>query len=263
VKITSADPARGILDFDRGLKKFSLERFPRVPELAPWVEDFWQVSWSLSTDEKHLQSNLSQASLSIAAESDGAWLYGVPGKLFVREIRGSDWVFGVKFRPGGFFPFVGRDVSPWTGKRVPLEDVWGAEARDWGRAMRETIAAEDRLRLSVALLTKRAPAQPARSTAMADKLIADRSILDVAEAARVLGLDERSLQRVFRAEIGLSPKQLLKRFRLQEAAERLLREPEASCADLALDLGYADQAHFTRDFKSVVGTPPEAYRRSQ
>jgi AraC-like DNA-binding protein len=129
--------------------------------------------------------------------------------------------------------------------------------------MRETIAAADRLRLSVALLAKRAPAQPARSTAMADKLIADRSILDVAEAARVLGLDERSLQRVFRAEIGLSPKQLLKRFRLQEAAERLIREPDVSCASLALDLGYADQAHFTRDFRSVVGIPPEAYRRSQ
>jgi hypothetical protein len=76
VKITSADPAGGILDFDRGLKKFSLERFPRVPY-----------------------------------------------KLFVRENRGSDWVFGVKYRPGGFSPFVGRDVSSWTGKRVPLEDV--------------------------------------------------------------------------------------------------------------------------------------------
>ncbi|MDP3177080.1 MAG: helix-turn-helix domain-containing protein [Spirochaetaceae bacterium] len=56
--------------------------------------------------------------------------------------------------------------------------------------------------------------------------------------------------------------ELLARFRLQEAAERLIRESDLCCASRALDLGYADQAHFTRDFRSVVGMPPEAYRRS-
>lgn len=51
------------------------------------------------------------------------------------------------------------------------------------------------------------------------------------------------------------------RYRLHEAAERLADEPGADLADLASELGYADQAHFVRDFKRPIGHPPGAYAR--
>jgi AraC-like DNA-binding protein len=187
----------------------------------------------------------------------------VPGRLFVRKISGSGWVFGIKFRPGAFHAFVEGDVSKWSGRRVTLEEVWPGAGGEWGRAMLAAPTNEARVSLGIELLAGRLPAGRARSTAMADRLIGDPSIRSVADASRALGLDERSLERIFRSEIGLSPKQLLKRFRLQEAAERLLREPELSCSSLAFDLGYADQAHFTHDFRAVVGLPPEAYRQRQ
>jgi AraC-like DNA-binding protein len=76
-------------------------------------------------------------------------------------------------------------------------------------------------------------------------------------------VDIRTLQRIFRREIGIGPKEVITRVRLQEAAERLLRSPGLACGDLAQDMGYFDQAHFIRDFKSVVGVSPEAYRRRQ
>jgi AraC-like DNA-binding protein len=41
-----------------------------------------------------------------------------------------------------------------------------------------------------------------------------------------------------------------------------LSEGAADLAGLALDLGYADQAHFIRDFKRLVGRPPAGYARS-
>jgi AraC-like DNA-binding protein len=53
----------------------------------------------------------------------------------------------------------------------------------------------------------------------------------------------------------LSPKWLIQRRRLQEASVRLRSDP-ASLADVAADLGYADQPHFTRDFRSVTGMTP-------
>nr|WP_286672575.1 helix-turn-helix domain-containing protein [Cohnella hashimotonis] len=76
------------------------------------------------------------------------------------------------------------------------------------------------------------------------------------------GLSVRSLQRLLDRYIGVSPKWILQRFRLQEAAERIRQGGAADWSALAADLGYYDQAHFIRDFKSVVGQTPDAYARA-
>jgi AraC-like DNA-binding protein len=104
---------------------------------------------------------------------------------------------------------------------------------------------------------------PSLATLAAERIIAERSILSVSEAAAKAGVDVRTLQRLFRREVGIGPKEVIRRFRLQESAERLASHPELQCGELALDLGYYDQAHFIRDFKAVVGVSPDAYRRRQ
>ena len=83
----------------------------------------------------------------------------------------------------------------------------------------------------------------------------------VAEIAERFGLNERSLQRLVQRRIGLTPKWLIQRRRLHDAAARLRDHhatgaANASLADVASDLGYADQAHFTRDFHRVTGITP-------
>src|SRR5699024_8643387 len=83
----------------------------------------------------------------------------------------------------------------------------------------------------------------------------------VAELAARVGVGERQLQRICRRRIGLSPKWLLQRRRLQDAAARLGEADPPALADLATELGYADQAHFTRDFTTVVGRPPGRFAR--
>jgi AraC-like DNA-binding protein len=70
----------------------------------------------------------------------------------------------------------------------------------------------------------------------------------------------RSLQQLFSEYLGVSPKWVLRRFRLQEAADRLAGGEELDLAALALSLGYFDQAHFTSDFRKLVGEPPARYR---
>jgi len=62
--------------------------------------------------------------------------------------------------------------------------------------------------------------------------------------------------------VGVSPKWVIQRYRLHEAAERIARGGVEDFADLALELGYADQAHFIRDFKKLVGRSPAEYARS-
>ena len=61
--------------------------------------------------------------------------------------------------------------------------------------------------------------------------------------------------------MGISPKWLLRRYRLHEVTERLATGTPIDWAALATDLGFADQAHLSRDFADLFGEPPTAYAR--
>ena len=106
--------------------------------------------------------------------------------------------------------------------------------------------------------------EPDEHVALAMKIVetiaTDRTILTVDDVTRRWGINLRTLQRLCSRYVGVNPKWIIQRYRLHEAAEQLARQP-ASQSALALELGYADQAHFVKDFKAVVGSSPAAYAR--
>lgn len=83
--------------------------------------------------------------------------------------------------------------------------------------------------------------------------------LTVGEMAEAAETTVSQLERTARRVLGLSPKQLILRFRLEEAL-RLLDTTDASIADIAHRCGYYDQSAFSRHFKRAVGRSPSAYR---
>jgi AraC-like DNA-binding protein len=81
------------------------------------------------------------------------------------------------------------------------------------------------------------------------------NVTRVAQICAHFGLTERALQRLTRRRLGLTSKWLIQRRRLHEAADRL-RQGSGNLAHIAADLGYADQPHFTHDFRTVTGMTP-------
>jgi AraC-like DNA-binding protein len=98
--------------------------------------------------------------------------------------------------------------------------------------------------------------------AVVERVESDPTIHRVEDLAAVFGLSDRQLQRITRDRLGLTPKWLIQRRRLHDAALRL-KQGASSLADLAYELGYSDQAHFTRDFSRVAGTTPGRYLADQ
>jgi transcriptional regulator GlxA family with amidase domain len=90
-------------------------------------------------------------------------------------------------------------------------------------------------------------------------MAADRALVRVDQVARRAGMSIRTLQRLFASYVGVSPKAVLARYRLQDAAAAIDAGEVVDLADLATSLGWFDQAHFSRDFRAVVGMPPSAY----
>jgi len=150
-------------------------------------------------------------------------------------------------------------MSTLTDRALPIASVLGTDGDDWARALLDVNAFEDTVSMAEAFLTTRL--EPLERTVLTTRDITERmmrepSILRSTDAAAVLDVDVRSLQRRFRHYVGVSPKWVIRRYRLHEAAEQLRSKTPPPLAQLAASLGYSDQAHFTRDFKNVVGQTP-------
>jgi transcriptional regulator GlxA family with amidase domain len=94
---------------------------------------------------------------------------------------------------------------------------------------------------------------------MVERISTDQELRRVTALAEVFRLPERRLQRLFAEYVGVSPKWVMRRARLLEAARRADAGDVVDWAAIALDLGYADQAHLTRDFTATLGVPPARY----
>ena len=100
-----------------------------------------------------------------------------------------------------------------------------------------------------------------------DKVIAQidarRDLVRVTQLATAVHMSRRSLQRLFQTYVGVSPKWVIKRCRLHDAAHTLAGRPATDWSALARSLGYYDQAHFINDFRNIVGRTPTAYAEEQ
>lgn len=146
------------------------------------------------------------------------------------------------------------DTDPCDEPRAPGED----RLHDVDHAVRTLDAA-----LLAALVARPAERialsrEVARIAAVAER---DRSVRRVGELARLAGVTTRTLQRMFASCAGVSPTYVVRRFRLLDAAEMVRDGQSVEWASIAHQLGYADQAHLTRDFTASLGRTPAAYAR--
>lgn len=256
------DP-RGVLHVRMTATSPGYGRYWSDDDLAPFVEHLWTVEWNLELPV--VSEVLSHPSVQVVIEQDNSAVAGVFTGRFVRRLEGQGRVLGVKFLPGGFRPFLGGPVSELADRRRTLVEVFGAEAEDLERRALAAPGLEAAFTVLQEFLRAR---QPVASDAMrlARRIVecaaTDRGLTRVDQLVASFGLGPRRLQRLFDEFVGVRAKWVIQRYRLHEAAERIAASPDHDWADLALELGYADQAHFVRDFRRFVGSTPAAYARS-
>jgi AraC-like DNA-binding protein len=85
--------------------------------------------------------------------------------------------------------------------------------------------------------------------------------ISLEKMASMAGLCERRFRQVFEIITGVPPKKYLDMLRMR-TAEGLLRNTHLSVNEIANNLGYSSQFHFSKAFKSIYGTSPSLYRRS-
>ena len=258
-------PARGVLNQRLDPARFTHLREAPSAALAPWVDHFWHVAWDLQGLPDQLQQTLPHPNVHLVVEDGQARLWGVHRARFNKPLAGRSWAFGVKFRAAAFQPFWGRPVSRLTDRSIPAAEVFGPAA--------EALAAHAEFpgmavlcAQAEALLAAQLPPPDARAQAMGElveRVAADPGLTTVDQLADIAGIGVRQLQRLFGLHVGIGPKWVIARYRLHEALALLQGGQARPDAELALRLGYFDQAHFVRDFKRMVGQAPAAYVKTQ
>ena len=254
---------KGILRWPPSAGKFQHLRRAPSPELRAWIDRYWMVSWNLQ-DEPCLQETLPYPVVHITFEEGECRVGGVHRRRFSRVLRGRGRVFGIKFRPGGFRPFLNAPVASLRDRIISGETVLGKRVRefvDWwesGCDVEEMIASVD------AFLRERPPAAD-ENVNVAARLVRliqeDREINRVEDVVTRSSMPLRSLQRIFREYVGISPKWVICRFRMHEAVEKVHSGEQIDFAELAQDLGYFDQAHFINEFRKIIGFSPKEYMK--
>jgi AraC-like DNA-binding protein len=253
---------RGVLHQDLAAGRFQLSRHRPSAALRPFIDFHWIVRWDLSGQQPYEQKILPHPNVNLAFEESGSAVFGVDRKLFVRRIGGQGKALGVRFSPGGFRPFWNAPVSRLTDRTIPAAEVFGSAAEAAQAAIMQAPSDAAMVARAEEFLTRELPGRDPVAESVADMVSlinGDPSLTRVDQLAAVSGLSVRRLQRLFAEYVGVGPKWVMRRARLHEAAQRADRGDVADWAAMAADLGYADQAHLTREFSALIGVPPTRY----
>lgn len=250
-----------ILRPQEAARHIDLRRYPAPPDLGRYVERFWAVHWDL--DEPYEVELITQPCVNLTfLPVLGGQVHGVGTHTHKQPLSGRGQVFGVKFRPGGFAAYRHITAAAFTDRSTPMREVFGASADELADAVLATPDDERRAEIVARYLRQRltvddtAYQQVLRAIGV---MLDDRTITRVDQAAERCGMSPRTLQRLFRRYVGVGPKWLIRRYRMQDGAERLASGTVTDPAALAVELGWFDQAHFTRDFSALIGMSPVEY----
>jgi AraC-like DNA-binding protein len=268
--------SRGILDPWLLRQRLVLTRYPPGAELAGLIDHFWAIQWQLPDGQQHRQQVLTHpvANMSVShpdarsrSRTIEARLSGVARRLSDRVVAGQGWVVAAMTTPGGLGAFLTGSAARLTDRTVPLGS---AVAVDEGALIADITAESEEgrrvamLRQALARAVVPRRVGPARQVAEIARLAeSERTVRQLHELSQKAGVSQRTLQRLFLEYAGVSPTWVLRRYRLLNAAEAVRNGERVSWTDVAADLGYADQAHLIRDFRSATGRTPAAYAQAQ
>lgn len=241
-------------------------RFSPSPDLADVVRRYWLPVWSLPEGRVSEQRVLQYPVCLLVVHHDYALLVGPQRGMSVQALTGDGWAVGTMLQPAVGRALAGGSVDRLTASAVPLAEAHGLDGAALAAAVRAAVGDDPRddgaQRAAVAAVERAlrdllpVDEEGLLVNAVVEHVEGDPRVQRVGQVCEKFALSERSLQRLTRSRLGLTPKWLVQRRRLHEAAERLAAGTDVDLARVAAELGYSDQAHFSRDFRTATGLTP-------
>jgi AraC-like DNA-binding protein len=231
-----------------------------APDLRERVACVWAAQLG-ATGERHVERVIPDGCIDLVF-SDGKLVISGPDTASVElEVMPNRSFVGVRFRAGVAPTALGVPATALLDRRVPARDVLGARAAELEEALAEAAGA----RQAAALLERAAGTWLREAPDGAADALVRRAVLELEAARRdwtvttlaaKLGLSERQLRRRFVGAVGYGPKLMERVLRLRRFIRAASRLRSPGLATLALEAGYADQPHLSRECRELTGITP-------
>lgn len=236
-------------------------RLPATGAAADLVAWFWIPEWDIEPGRSSRQEIVGYPALNLVVEQHGVTLSGPTTKVSHRDLRGRGWAVGALLRPASVAALIDDPAALVDSARtVDAPDLHAAVTAAMSAEVGHRERAVDVFSRWLVERVGTVDAAARQANAMVDVLGGEGAALTPVEAATRLAVSVRTLQRMAHRYVGVSPAAMIRRRRLQEAAQLVREDPSADLSAIAAELGYADHAHLTRDFQSVLGLAPRTYR---
>ncbi|MEJ0056008.1 MAG: AraC family transcriptional regulator [Bacteroidota bacterium] len=181
---------------------------------------------------------------------------------FETSLRGDVKLLGVYLSSPAVAQLFGIDLRQHLNNAFALEEVIGPQARALVKDLRNATSMDEVIHQVESFLLKLSSESKATDVGVLQNSLslikASQGKITVKELAAANHISERTLQKTFMNQMGLTPKEYIKKFRFTEVINSMSAST-FSWKYVVETLGYFDQSHFLNDFKSIVGKTPSEY----
>ena len=252
--------------------------FKPTKGLENYVESYWHIGLMGSPDKVskpnicipkgtiELIVTLNEGKTEVLSETgwqllDDVVVVGIQTSAITWRIYGGTQKFGIRLKPETFVLLFGLPVADLYQKHIGLKSIMGNRL-DWF-IERLRCAADTNARIAIveSFLYKKLALTKTGDNILSQairKIWKEEGNISTSSLSKSMFIGERQLQRLFKSAVGISPKLYSRIIRFRSAYEQALSGKSPGWTDVAYSLGYTDQAHFVKDFKSFTGHTPTA-----
>ena len=266
---------------DDGREYWTLTFALPKPALAPYVNSYWEVDGALAHvrekvlptadivlifnlgDVQHLVDRDDQMS---ETAFRNAFVSGLQERFLITASHHRSWLCGMRLTPFGAYKIFRTPMAGVANRVLHLEDLRGSASLTFADTLRNAASPVARFAMLDEFLHERigAAPDPAPEVVWAwERLMQSGGTARILDLAGDIGWSRKHLRARFLEQIGLAPKTVGRIMRFHNAVRTIGAAHKVNWAELAADCGYADQAHFNRDFRDFAGAAPESYLRAR
>lgn len=242
----------------------TLRAFLPSKQYRSLISHYWIVRWNIPEGTVYRPTEvLAEPVVNIFFLPDETFLYGLTTQTFDYEAKASGVMAGATFQPGGFYPFWRRPMSDLPPHKSDLNAVLSGATTEFSKQL--LLKSDEAIAEGIEALVQQNFAPPSPHIATINAIISavnfGEKLRSIKEVSQYFKIPERTLQHLFKQEVGVSLKWVIMRARMLEVLQRAYEQPTVDWARIANDLGYSSQAHFITDFKRATGKTPATFKK--